>query len=161
MLLDVRDPGALVEGFERVAANARRAAPEAEILGVLVQQMVAGGIEMILGMSRDPQFGPVVAVGLGGIFVEILEDIQLLLPPITASEARSALERLRGYPILLGARGAQPADLDALVDAMLRFSDLCLDLGALAGEIDVNPLMVGAAGRGVCAVDALIVPAGA
>jgi len=159
LLLDVRDDGALVRGFELVLANARRAGPSAELYGVLVQEMVDAGTEVIVGMSRDSQFGPVLACGLGGLFVETLKDIQLLLPPLTAPEAREALARLRGYPILLGTRGSGPADLDALVDTLLRFSDLCLDLGDLVSEIDVNPLVVGEAGRGACAVDALIVPA--
>ena len=126
---------------------------------MLVQEMVGRGVEVILGMSRDAQFGPVVACGLGGIFVETLRDVQLLLPPIDADEARAALERLRGYPILTGLRGAAPFDLDALIDVLLRFSELCQDLGDLVSEIDVNPLIVFEAGRGACAVDCLIVPA--
>ena len=158
LLLDLRDDGALLRGFESVLANVRQTAPSAEVHGVLVQEMVDAGPEVIVGMSRDPQFGTVLACGLGGLFVETLNDTQLLLPPLTAPEAREALARLRGYPILLGTRGAGPADLDALVDTLLRFSDLCLDLGDLVTEIDVNPLVVGEAGRGACAVDALIVP---
>lgn len=158
LVLDIRDAKGLEEGFGRVLTNARRAAPSADIRGVLVQQMVPSGTEMIVGMSKDPQFGPVVACGLGGVFVETLKDIQLLLPPLAESEARSAIGRLRGYPLLLGTRGAPAADLDALVDTLLRFSELCDDLRDLAREIDVNPLIVWDNGRGVCAVDAMIVP---
>lgn len=159
LLLDVQNDDALVDGFGWVLANARRAAPAAEIRGVLVQEMVRDGTELIVGMSLDPQFGPVVACGLGGIFVDTLRDVQLLLPPLSEADVRSALERLRGYPILQGTRGAVAADLDALVDALRRFSELCDDLRDVAKEIDINPLVVRQAGRGVCAVDATIVPA--
>lgn len=159
LLLDVRDDGAVREGFARVLAGARRAAPAAELRGVLVQAMAAPGAEVIVGMTRDPQFGPVVACGLGGIWVETLGDVQLLLPPIAEAEARAALGRLRGAPLLRGARGRAAADVDALVDTLRRFGQLCLDLGDLVREIDVNPLILGAPGQGVCAVDCLIVPA--
>ena len=111
-------------------------------------------------MSQEPGFGPAIACGLGGIFVETLRDVELLLPPLGEPDARAALERLRGYPLLRGARGAPPADLGAVVDALLRFSELCLDLQDVAQEIDVNPLVAFEAGRGVCAVDCLIVPTG-
>jgi acetyltransferase len=159
VLLDVRDERALAEGFARVRDNARRAVPAAEIRGVLVQEMVGKGTEVLVGMHRDPQFGPVVAVGLGGILVETLRDVQLLLPPVGEGDGRAALERLRGYPILRGVRGAPPADLEALLDVIGRFSELCLDLGDRVQAIDVNPLIVFEAGRGACAVDCVIVPA--
>lgn len=161
VLLDVRGSDAVRAGFARVVANARRAAPAAEIRGVLVQEMVGAGTEMIVGMSRDPQFGPVLACGLGGIFVDTLRDVQLLLPPVSEGNARAAIARLRGAPILAGTRGAAPADVDALVDVLLRFSELAADLGGVAREIDINPLIVLTAGRGVRAVDCLIVPDGA
>ncbi len=158
LALDVREAGALREAFGRVLANTRKAAPGAAIRGVLVQEMVPAGREVIVGMSRDRQFGPVLACGLGGIFVETLKDVQLLLPPLSEAEVRSALERLRGYPVLYGVRGAAAADLDALVDVLLRFGELCGDLAAVAREIDVNPLILFEPGRGACAVDCLIVP---
>jgi acetyltransferase len=159
LLLDVRDPAGVTAGFARVVASARRAAPAARIHGVLVQEMVEAGTEMIVGMSRDPQFGPIVACGLGGVFVETLRDAALLWPPVREGDARAALERLRGYPVLQGVRGAKPADQAALVDVVRRFAELCVDLGPLVEAIDINPLVVFEAGRGVCAVDCLIVPA--
>ena len=109
-------------GFKRVLTNAWAAVPADSVNGVLVQEMVAGGTEVIVGMSRDPQFGPVIACGLGGIFVETLKDVQLLLPPPRTPRSGQALTRLRGYRILQGG-------LDAVVDVVLRFSELCLDLG--------------------------------
>lgn len=158
VLLNVPDAEAVRAGFARVLANARRAAPPATLAGVLVQEMVGPGAEMIVGCRRDPQFGPVLACGLGGVLVEALRDAEILVPPVAASEVRAALARLRGYPVLEGVRGRGPADLDALVDAVLRFAELALDLGDRVREIDVNPLVVLPAGLGVRAVDCLIVP---
>jgi acyl-CoA synthetase (NDP forming) len=158
IMLNVADEATLRRGFKRVLTNAWSAVPSDTVNGVLVQEMVPSGTEVIVGMSRDAQFGPVVACGLGGIFVETLKDVQLLLPPLADAEARQALTRLRGYPVLQGTRGSGPADVDALVDVLLRFSELCHDLGDIVQEIDVNPLIVAGAGGGACAVDCLIVP---
>ena len=124
-----------------------------DVQGVLIQEMVLdGAAEVILGMSRDAQFGPVIAVGLGGVFVETLHDVQLLLPPVQRPEAAAALERLRGAALLRG------ADIDALVDALLRFSQLAQEVGDSLRAIDVNPLIVRAVGQGVVAVDTLFEP---
>jgi acetate---CoA ligase (ADP-forming) len=158
ILLNVADEDGVRRGFKRVLTNAWSAVPAFSVNGVLVQEMIPSGTEMIVGMSRDAQFGPVIACGLGGIFVETLKDVQLLLPPLSDAEVRQALARLRGYPLLQGTRGSGPADLDALVDVLLRFSELCRDLGDIVQEIDVNPLIVAEAGGGACAVDCLIVP---
>jgi len=158
LLLDVPDDAGVTTGFARVMASARNAAPHAEIRGVLVQAMAPRGTEIILGMSQDAQLGPVVACGLGGIFVEVLKDVQLLLPPVNTTDARDAVDRLQAAPLLRGVRGRPPADVDALVDALVRFSELCTDLLDVAEEIDVNPLLVFDEGHGVMAVDCLIVP---
>jgi acetate---CoA ligase (ADP-forming) len=157
IMLNVADEDGVRRGFKRVLTNAWSAVPAFSVNGVLVQEMIPSGTEMIVGMSRDVQFGPVIACGLGGIFVETLKDVQLLPPPLSDGEVRRALARLRGYPILQGTRGQRPADLDALVDVLLRFSELCLDLGDIVWEVDVNPLIV--TSDSVCAVDCLIVPA--
>jgi len=156
VMLNIPSKGALQRCYELVLSNVRAAQPAAEIRGVLVQEQVIGGTEMIVGMKRDPHFGPVIAVGLGGIFVEVFEDVQFLLPPVSEDEARAALLRLRGYKVLQGARGRPPADIDALVDTIIRFSDLCQDVKDSVDEIDINPLIV--LPSGVRAVDALIVP---
>jgi acetyltransferase len=160
VLLDVQDAAAVHEGFARVIANARAYDATARINGVLVQEMAPRGRELILGMTQDPSFGPAVAVGLGGIFVEVLKDVQLGVPPLTERDAREMLRRLRGYAILegSGARGAGPADVDALVAIITRFAQLCLDLREEVAEIDINPLLVYEQGRGAKVVDCLIVP---
>jgi acyl-CoA synthetase (NDP forming) len=144
--------------FERIMTNAARYNPAAELKGVSVQEMVQGGQEMIVGMSRDPQFGPGILVGLGGIFVEVLKDVSLSVPPLDAREARAMVDALKGKALLHGARGTKPADVDALVDALQRFSDLCLELKDDVREIDINPFVVFERGQGAKALDCLIVP---
>ncbi len=124
---------------------------------VLVQQMVPEGVEMILGLVNDAQFGMLLALGLGGIFVEVLRDSQWVMLPATPEAVRSALMSLRGGAVLLkGARGRPPADVEAIVDAALRLSALAADLGDLIAAVDINPLM--ALPDGAVAVDALLVP---
>jgi acetate---CoA ligase (ADP-forming) len=158
VLLNVADDGAVRVGFETVIANAWKYKPEAQLGGVLVQEMVTGGRELILGMTQDPVYGPAVAVGLGGIFVEVLKDVALGVPPLTEHDSRAMLSRLRGAAILDGTRGAAPADTDAVVDILGTFSQLCLDLRDVVSEIDINPLLVFDRGAGARVVDCLIVP---
>ena len=142
VVLNLDRPEAVVAAFHRLTRLA------ADAHGVLIQEMVGGGVaEVILGMSRDAQFGPVIAVGLGGVFVETLRDVQLLLPPVRRREATAALQRLRGAALL------QAADVDALVEVLLRFSELCQDLGDSLRAIDINPLIVRPVGQGLTAVD--------
>ena len=156
VLLDLNDDDAVRTGFEQIMASAREYDADADLAGVLVQQMAPAGREMIVGMTRDPDFGPAVAVGLGGIFVEVLKDVALGVPPLTDTAARDMLDRLQGKAILDGTRGQGPADVDAVVDILLRFSQLCLDLEDEVAEIDINPLLVYEDGAMV--VDCLIVP---
>ncbi len=158
VLLGLKDEGSVRAGFEQVMVSARNYDPSAEITGVLVQEMVAGGREMILGMSQDPDFGPAVAVGLGGIFVEVLKDVALGVPPLAERDSRAMLSRLRGKAILDGTRGAGPADVEAIVAVLGKFSQMCLDLREDVSEIDINPLLVFEEGQGARVVDCLIVP---
>lgn len=159
VILNPPDENAVRAGYEQIIANARKYNAKAEISGVLVQEMVTGGRELILGMSRDADYGPAVAVGLGGIFVEVLKDVSLGVPPLTERDRRSMLARLRGAAILdgTGARGAGPADVDAIVDILGKFSQLCIDLRDDVSEIDINPLLVFDRGQGARVVDCLIV----
>jgi acyl-CoA synthetase (NDP forming) len=122
---------------------------------VLVQEMVPAGTELILGAVHDPQFGPMLTLGTGGIFVEVLDDVSMLTLPTTPDAVRAALSGLKGASLLAGARGRPPADLDAVVQAAMGLGALALDLGDLIAEIDVNPL-VALPDRAVV-VDALIV----
>ncbi len=146
------------EAFERILASVRAHVPEARIEGVLVQEMVEGAVEAIVGVNNDPLFGPALMFGLGGIFTEILQDVAFRLAPITPSVAHEMIRQVKGYPLLAGARGRPPCDIDALADVLVRLSALAIDLQTHLAELDINPLFVLPAGRGVKAGDALIKP---
>jgi acyl-CoA synthetase (NDP forming) len=142
--------------FDDIERRARRAVGRrGRFDGVLVCEQLSGGVEMVVGMSHDPLFGPVVTVGLGGVFVEVLGDVTFRVPPFGRDEAERTLHELRGLPLLLGARGAKPADIDALVDVMMKVQRLAMDLANDVGELDINPLLVRP--RGAVALDALVV----
>lgn len=159
VVLHVADADAVRAAFERIVHSARQYDAHAELHGVLVQEMVQGGREIIVGMTRDPQFGPGIVLGLGGIFVEVLRDTVVRVPPLDAHEAREMIAALKGAALLTGVRGQQPADLNALVEVLCNFSQLCLDLRDVVQEIDINPLLVLEEGQGARAVDCLVVPA--
>jgi acetyltransferase len=116
----------------------------------------ADAVQVILGVIRDPDFGPVVVFGSGGILVEVLKDSMLRLPPVSRVEAFRMIHGTRGVALLLGFRGKPPADMEALADVIVRVSQLALDLGDLIVALDINPLLVLPEGKGVCAVDALV-----
>jgi acyl-CoA synthetase (NDP forming) len=144
--------------YDEIIANARRYRPDAKIDGVLVQEMVPDGIEAIVGIVNDPLFGPAVMFGLGGIFAEVLKDVTFRIAPVSPVDARDMIAEIRGYPVLTGARGRPPADVEALADILARLSALAVDLETQIAELDVNPLFVLEKGRGVKAADALIRP---
>ncbi|MET9496684.1 acetate--CoA ligase family protein [Streptomyces sp. NPDC006552] len=125
--------------------------------GVLVCQLVERGVEMVVGVTHDDLFGPTVTVGLGGVLVEVLRDTAVCVPPFGEREARAALGRLRGRALLDGVRGAPPADVDALVEVVLRIQRMALELGDDLAELDINPLLVLGRGQGAVALDALAV----
>jgi acyl-CoA synthetase (NDP forming) len=156
--LDIKSDAELASAYEEVLSNAHAYKKDARIEGVLVQEMVKDGVETILGVTNDPLFGPAVMFGLGGIFAEVLKDVSFRLAPVTPSVAREMVEEIAGYPVLAGARGRPRADVDALVDAIVRLSALAMDLKDHLAELDINPLFVFAEGKGVKAADALIKP---
>lgn len=154
--LDLHDETAVRNAYDRVIDAANDYSPNAQIDGVLVQEMIDDGHETIIGIKNDPEFGPVVLFGLGGIFVEVLEDVALRAAPISEVEARQMIEEIQGYPVLTGARGTKPADVDALVDALVAVSELAVTLEDDIAELDINPLIVREEGKGVLAVDGLL-----
>jgi acyl-CoA synthetase (NDP forming) len=141
--------------YDDLLAKARKANKKARIEGVLVCEMVTGGVEMLIGVAHDELFGPVVTVGLGGIFTEVFGDVTFRVPPFDAAEAKRAVQELKGYKLLEGVRGAPPADIDALVDTVMNVQRLAMDLAGDVRELDINPLIVRP--RGAVALDALVV----
>ena len=153
--LNLRDTAEVAAAFDAIMAKARAVTTPARIAGVLVQPMVPQGIEMMAGVTNDPAFGPLVAFGFGGIFVELLKDTALLPAPFNAAEAETALRRLRGASLLDGFRGLPAVSIPALAAMLARLSEFAADQAAVLAEADVNPLIC--AGDRVIAVDALIV----
>jgi acetyltransferase len=143
--------------YDELIENASIYNSKARINGILVQEMIQGGSEVMIGMSQDPQFGPTIAFGLGGIFVEILKDISLRVAPLSPADAEQMVKEIKGYPILTGVRGKRPCDIEAIVDVLLKISKLAKDWEDTIAEIDINPLIVLDKGRGVKALDALVV----
>jgi acetyltransferase len=141
------------DAFELMVYRAQRYLPEARIWGCLVQEMVpSGGMEVLVGMNRDPQFGPLVTFGLGGIYVETLKDVTFRLAPFSAHEAAEMLGEIRAHALLDGVRGQPPMDKAALTDTLLRVSQLVHDFPQIA-ELDINPLMVYPNNQGAVAID--------
>lgn len=154
--LRLKDEEELKNAYGRLLERAALYDERAEIVGVLVQEMVEGGMECMIGMSRDPLFGPMIAVGLGGIYVEVLKDLSLRHAPLTEEMAREMIGELKGYPLLRGVRGEGGRDIAALAEAVAAVSRMaCAEPDLL--ELDVNPLFVLPEGRGVVAADALVV----
>ena len=154
--LGVANAADVAAAFDEILLNAKAYKADARIDGVLVQEMVGGGIEAIAGVTNDALFGPAVMFGLGGIFAEVLKDVAFRLAPVTPAIAREMVEEIKGYPVLAGARGKPPADVDALVDTLVKLSALAVDLKGQIAELDINPLIVLPKGQGVKAADALI-----
>jgi hypothetical protein len=140
-----------------VLARARAAHPDAQIEGVLVQAMAPRGREMILGITRDPDFGPMLMVGLGGIHVEVLRDVAFAPVPLGVEDALALLDELKGAALLDGVRGEPASDRAALAGLMVALSRFAADHAEVIAEIDLNPVIVHTAGEGLTIVDALIV----
>jgi acyl-CoA synthetase (NDP forming) len=158
VLLNVTGADAIRQGFAQLLNNAWAYKPDARIEGVLVQEMVPpGAVEVIIGASVDPQFGPAVVFGLGGVLVELFRDASLRLAPATRAEALDMIGDTRGAALLRGYRGRTAADVEALAAAICRLSHLASDFRNEIAAIDVNPLMILPVGQGVVAADALVI----
>lgn len=154
--LNLANADAVHRAFREMQDSLRIQLPQAELGGVVVQRMISGGHELILGAKHDPHFGPVVMFGLGGIFTEVFADVGFRLAPLTREEAEELIWEVKASKILKGMRGQPPADVPALADAVVRLGQLIGDWEEIK-EIDVNPIKVFAAGEGAVAVDARIV----
>jgi len=156
--LNLDSQTAVRKAYNEIIANAEKAEPNAKIDGVLVAQMVKGGVETILGTFTDPTFGPVVMFGLGGIFAETLKDVTFRVAPFGIREASQMIREIKGHAILQGARGAPPADVQALAKALSALSIFAVANADKLESVDINPFLVLPKGKGAVALDALLVP---
>ena len=155
--LNLNNAMELREAYREVLKNAAERAPEAKINGVLVQPMLPKGVEVILGVNVDPQFGPMVLCGLGGVFVEVFKDVALYPAPLNKGEAMDMLRSLKGYKMLTGYRGGEKCDVDALADLMVQVSEYAVANRDTLCEMDLNPVFVYGEGKGVEIADAVII----
>lgn len=142
------------KAYDQIVASVRQAYPQAQIEGASVQRMAPPGVEVIVGMSKDPQFGPVLMFGLGGILVEVLKDVSFRIVPVTERDAREMIREIKGYPILQGYRGQKPANIPALEQLIVKVSDF-VEKNPQIKELDLNPIF--AYPDGAVAVDARII----
>jgi acetyltransferase len=152
--IGVNSDDAVLLNYELMMSRVQTRMPRARIHGVSGQQMVKGR-EVIVGMVRDAQFGPVITFGLGGIFVEIMKDVTQRIAPLSWQHVDEMIRSIKAYPILTGARGRKPADIAALKKTILQVSQIAIDFPEIS-ELEVNPVMVGDEGQGCYAVDALV-----
>ncbi len=157
VVLGVKDREELVQAYLQVLANARDYDPKAQINGVLIQEMVNPGVEIILGITYDPQFGPTIMFGLGGIFAEVLKDVSCRVAPLTRLDIEDMIQEIKGFKILQGFRKKPKSDIEAIIDVATKLSRLSIELEGVIKEVDINPLVVFEEGKGAKAVDALIV----
>jgi acetyltransferase len=153
---NIQNETELLHSYREVVSNAKTYNPNATIDGILLQEMIRGGKEVIVGMTVDPQFGPMILFGMGGVFVEIIKDVSMRTAPLTRIDAVEMVREIRGYGVLKGARGEPESDIDALVDILWKFSNLAVDSAEEMAEIDINPLIVLEKGKGAIAVDCLM-----
>lgn len=152
--LDLRDSAEVEEAFKEMIDSAKNQHPGADIQGISVQKMVSPGVEVIIGMTKDPQFGPVMMFGLGGVLVEILEDVSFRIIPLTKRDASEMIREIKGYPLLEGYRGQAPSDISCLEDLLVTVSKF-IEKHPEVKELDLNPVF--AYRNGAMVVDARIV----
>jgi len=152
--LNLKTDEEVSKAFDEIVKAARKHKPKASIEGVSVQPMAKPGIEVIIGMSKDQQFGPVLMFGLGGIMVEVLKDVSFRIVPLTKRDAREMIKEIKGYPILEGYRGHEPADIKVLEDILLKVSEF-VEKQPEIKELDINPIF--AYKDGALALDARVI----
>jgi acyl-CoA synthetase (NDP forming) len=154
VVLNLKNAVQVGYAYDKILENVKRHKPNAKIVGVLVQEMVPSSTEVIVGATKDIQFGPALMFGLGGIFVEILKDVTFRIAPITKSDAREMITEIKGYPLLKAYRGRPPADMEAVAKILVNTSRLVMDHLEIK-ELDFNPIMVYK--KGAKTVDARII----
>jgi acetyl-CoA synthetase (ADP-forming) len=154
VILNLKNANEVKDAYEKIIKSVKKHKPNAKIVGILVQEMAPTSTEVIVGSTKDPQFGPALMFGLGGIFVEVLKDVTFRIAPITESDAREMIAEVKAYPILKGYRGQPPADIDAIVNILLNTSKLVMEHPEIK-ELDLNPIMVYE--KGAKTVDARVI----
>lgn len=154
VIVNLEDAKDVQRAYEQIMDSVKKHKPKAKIVGVLVQEMAPQSTEIIVGATKDPQFGPTLMFGLGGIFVEILKDVTFRIAPITEDEAREMITAVKAYPLLKGYRNAPQADIEAIVEILLNTSRLVMEHQEIK-ELDLNPIMVYE--KGAKTVDARII----
>ena len=154
VVLDLKTSDGVREAYEEILANAKRYKSDAKIAGILVQEMAPSSTEVIIGMTTDPQFGPTLMFGLGGIFVEVFQDVAFRVAPIEERDAYEMIREIKAYSILQGVRGKEPSDVKALADILLRVSKLVMEYREIE-QLDLNPVLAYSTGAKV--VDARII----
>jgi acyl-CoA synthetase (NDP forming) len=154
VVVNLKDANDVQSAYKQIMNNVKKHQPNAKIVGVLVQEMAPQSTEVIVGATKDPQFGPTLMFGLGGIFVEILKDVTFRIAPVTEDEAREMITAVKAYPLLKGYRNTPPADIEAIVKILLNTSRLVMEHQEIK-ELDLNPIMVYE--KGAKTVDARII----
>ena len=152
--LGLKTPAQVGKAYDEILTAIRQEHPQAKVEGISVQKMARPGVEVIIGMSKDVQFGPVLMFGLGGIWVELLEDVSLRIAPLNRKDAAEMIKEIKGYPLLAGYRGQEPVNVSKLEDFLIKVSDF-VELNPVVKEIDLNPVI--AYSDGAVAVDARVV----
>jgi acetyl-CoA synthetase (ADP-forming) len=154
VMVNLKDEKEVRNAYQQIMKNVKNHNAKAKILGILVQEMAPSSTEVIVGAIKDPQFGPALMFGLGGVFVEVLRDVTFRIAPVAADEAREMIGEVKAYPLLKGYRGSPPADIDAIVKIILATSKLVMEHQEVK-ELDLNPIMVYE--KGAKTVDARII----
>ncbi len=154
VITNLKNADEVKEAYNKIIENAKKYKPDAKINGVFIQEFAPLGIEIIIGMVKDPQFGPAIMFGLGGIFVEVLKDVSFRVAPLTDKDADDMIHEIKGYPLLTGIRGQKPADIEALKKTLVGISKLVMDFPQIK-ELDLNPVF--AYPDGVKCIDARII----
>jgi len=154
VIINIRDAEDVQSAYKQIMNNVKKHKPNAKMVGMLVQEMAPQSTEVIVGATKDPQFGPTLMFGLGGIFVEILKDVTFRIAPVTEDEAREMITAVKAYPLLKGYRNMPPADIEAIVEILLNTSRLVMEHQEIK-ELDLNPIMVYE--KGAKTVDARII----
>jgi acetyl-CoA synthetase (ADP-forming) len=154
VIVDLKTAKDVRDAYKQILQNVKRHKPNAKIVGILVQEMAPSSTEVIVGSIKDPQFGPAIMFGLGGIFVEVLKDVTFRVAPIREDEAREMITEVKAYPLLKGYRNLPPADIEAIVKILLNTSRLVMEHQEIK-ELDLNPIMVYE--KGAKTVDARII----